>query len=692
MKKRISKSLVFRIGAVNLATIAVIMAIIAISVGTMLANVIGQNTNEKINLLANENATVAGEYLNTLEQTASTLKDTVISYQSLTPDISKALTKSVFTQTLSDSRIFGVYLAVEPNTYYSDTPDGYSFYAYRDESGNIVYENYGYADYKDGEFYTASKDSLAPEVTEPYSWTLTNGQQIWLITISIPMLNDGGKFIGTVNCDVSVDTILNLNYDMGAYQTAYSYILTDKGNYVVHSADKTKSGTSYQPQSGDTDQTLSAALNGKAASFEGINEVYGGASKTVHVPLYINGIQTPWSSAFVVSKSEALRPVWEIVLAIVGIAVLGALLLSWISTAFLRRSLKPVGKLVSMAQDIEGGVLTSRVEVQSKDELGRLSELFNLTAAALDGYISEISQLLGAISNGDLTQTVHREYVGSFTDIRSSLLLIGDALNATFSRVRAVASQVSQGASQVAGGAQTLASTATEQAAAMEELSSTIALVSEDVKKNSENVALVSQHIDVVSQEVEKSNRFMEQLLSAVDAINTSSGKISTIIELIDDISFQTNILALNAAVEAARAGTAGKGFAVVADEVRNLAARSAAAVRQTTELINTSVSAANDGLNLATLTAGALSSVSEKVLLVKQRNAEIDDASQGQTQAIMEINSGLEQLSSAIQTIAATSEENAAAGKELSALSQTLFDLIQKYKITSSAAALRQR
>lgn len=90
MKKRISKSLVFRIGAVNLATIAVIMAIIAISVGTMLANVIGQNTNEKINLLANENATVAGEYLNTLEQTASTLKDTVISYQSLTPDISKA--------------------------------------------------------------------------------------------------------------------------------------------------------------------------------------------------------------------------------------------------------------------------------------------------------------------------------------------------------------------------------------------------------------------------------------------------------------------------------------------------------------------------------------------------------------------------------------------------------------------------
>ncbi len=687
MKKHSSRSLVFKIGIVNLTAIIIIIATITVSVGIMMTITMERITEEKIDLLAEQNAKVAGEYLNTLEQTAATLGKAVMSYGYLSSDESKLLTKNLFTKSLSDRHIFGVYLAVEPNTYFDDTPDGYSFYAYRNEEGNIIYENYGYDDYKDGEFYADTKASMNSEVTEPYSWTLTNGEEIWLISISTPLTDERGNFVGVVNCDVAVDTILDLAYNKGGYQTAYSYILTDNGNYVVHSEDKSKFGIQYESL-GSTDRAFDAALNGDRASFDGINQIYGGKSKTVHVPLYINEIEKPWSSAFVVSGTEVMRPIWNIVFTILVIAVAGAILLIVISTVYLKKSLNPASGLVTMAQDIQNGVLSSEVDVKSEDELGQLSHIFNKTAIVLNGYIAEISNILGAISEGDLTQDIHREYAGDFADIKSSLMLIRESLNSTFSEIGAVASQVSDNADQVADGAQTLASTATEQAAAMEELSSTIAKVYEDVKKNSQNVVSATQYIDTADDELKKSNHYMEQLLLAVDEISKSSDKISSIIKMIDDISFQTNILALNAAVEAARAGTAGKGFAVVADEVRSLAARSAEAARQTTGLIHTSVEAANNGLNLANQTADSLNSVSRQVLLVKQSNTEINDASQEQLQAIMEINSGMEQLSGAVQTIAAASEENSASGKEMSAHAQRLFELINKFKIKETKAS----
>lgn len=681
MKTKTTKKLTFKLVSRIVVVVALIMAALCFTISMTLTSLVTKMTNDKIEDLADKNARITTDYLNVLDEKAASLADAMSTYSAMDPTLSKSLTKDLFTAALNDKRIFGVYLALEPNTYYSNTANGYSFYAYNNiDTGSVTYENYAYNDYKDGEFYTVSKNTLKPHISEPYAWTLANGNVVWLVTISIPLLDSNGKFVGVTNCDISTDTINDLKYDMGDYKTSYSYILTGQGNYVVQSTDKAKSGEPYE-ENGAKDKVLEAAASGQRTIFEDVNQVYGGTAYKIQVPLNINGVPDTWSSAFVVNKSEVLSSVNDIVYIIISCSIAGVILLAFFAALFLRSSLRPIKRLVAMATDLENGKLTTSVQVKTQDELGELSQIFNRTAATLSGYIKEISEILGEISRGNLTCTIKQEYIGDFEPIKSAFEEILTSLNETFIHINTVADQVSAGSAQVANGAQTLASGATEQASAMEQLTSTIENISSDVRRNDKNIRLASDYIDQAGSGVKKSNENMSSLLNAMYGINESSSRISAIIKIIDDISFQTNILALNAAVEAARAGQAGKGFAVVAEEVRTLASKSAAAAQQTADLINTSITSIKEGVRLADATSGALTIVADKTHLVEITNTEISEASTGQALAISEMEKGLQQVSIVIQSVSATAEENAAASEELSSQAQILFEQARKFK-----------
>lgn len=679
-------NLTFKVTSKIVLIIAVIMVALCLIISTALNNLMTSMAEEKIELLAEENANIATDYLNTLSEKANSLADFVSTLSNINDNASKSLIKNYFTAAMEDERIFGIYLALEPNTYYDDTANGYSFYAYRSETGGLVFENYDYPDYKDGEFYTDPMETRETHITEPYSWTLTNGDVVWLTTISVPLFDQYGNFIGVTTCDVSTDTINDLAYDMGGYETSYSYILTEKGNYVVHSADKQKSGTLYAEE-GETETVLNAAYEGERVFFDDINQIYGGDAYKIQVPLNVNGVAEAWSSAFVVSKSEVQKDVSEIIIIVVITCISGIILLILFTAFFLRRSLKPTKNLVGIASDMENGRLSANIQVKTKDELGDLSRIFNRTAETLNGYIFEISEILKEISDGNLTVSVKRDYVGDFEPIKIALTSILCSLNDSFNKINSAAEQVSDNATQVASGAQTLASGATEQASAMEQLFASISQVSNDVQRNADNIHLASDYMRQAGNGVRKSNEYMASLLIAMNGINDSSSKISGIIKIIDDISFQTNILALNAAVEAARAGSAGKGFAVVAEEVRNLASKSAEAAKQTAELITNSITEIKEGTRLAQSTADALTQVEEKTILVETTNVEISEASKAQAVAISEVKQGLQQVSVVIQTITATAEENAAASEELSAQSKILFEEAIRYKTKNQIA-----
>ncbi len=369
-------------------------------------------------------------------------------------------------------------------------------------------------------------------------------------------------------------------------------------------------------------------------------------------------------------------------LVLAGVVLLGLLVSILWGLSIAKLMSRPVNEMASAAEKLAKGDLDIAISFESRDEIGLLAKSLKAASDNLKLYIHDISATLGLMSKGDMAVVITQKYVGDFLPIQEALLTISKSLNNTLSAIELSAKQVNSGAQQVSGGAQLLAQGATEQASSVEQLAASNNEVSEKIRQNAENVRLVTDYISQTTEKVEQGTRQMGQMLESMRSMNASSGEISKIIKVIDDIAFQTNILALNAAVEAARAGSAGKGFAVVADEVRNLASKSADAAKQTTALIESSVQSIKEGSRIADLTAQGLSEISSKVRLVGDTIRKIDEASAEQALAIKQITVGVEQVSSVVQMNSATAEQSAAASEELSAQSEMLSRLIGKFRL----------
>ncbi len=258
----------------------------------------------------------------------------------------------------------------------------------------------------------------------------------------------------------------------------------------------------------------------------------------------------------------------------------------------------------------------------------------------------------------------------------------------TTRHLRGVASHLAEGAeqitsasSQVASSSQTLAQGASEQASSLEETSSSSEEITSMTRKNAENSQAAAGVMAEVDQRVTEGNRTLQEMVQSMQEITGSSGKISKIIKVIDEIAFQTNILALNAAVEAARAGEAGMGFAVVADEVRSLAQRSAQAAKDTSALIEESIAKSNEGSQRLEHVTQVIRAITESTAKVKTLVDEVNLGSQEQARDIEHISKSIAEMDRVTQSNAASAEQSASASEEMSAQAEALQNIARELR-----------
>ena len=328
------------------------------------------------------------------------------------------------------------------------------------------------------------------------------------------------------------------------------------------------------------------------------------------------------------------------------------------------RAADMLATVVEQAQTVAGaareGDLEQRIPLEGKSGAPlALCEGINSLLETTSVIFGDVGRVFSALSNGDLSQRIERDYAGVFQQVKNDANATGEKLSDVMGEVRAAADALMGAANQVSSTAQSLSQAASEQASSVEETTSSIELMSASISQNSDNARVTDGMATKASKEAGDGG---DAVTRTVQAMKQIAAKIS----IVDDIAYQTNLLALNAAIEAARAGEHGKGFAVVAAEVRKLAERSQEAAKEIGDLAGNSVDTAERAGKLLGEIVPSIQRTSELV-------QEIAAASSEQSQSVTQIGGAMGQLSKATQQNASASEELAATSEELSGQAEQL-------------------
>lgn len=334
-------------------------------------------------------------------------------------------------------------------------------------------------------------------------------------------------------------------------------------------------------------------------------------------------------------KADLAKIRFQIIILFAGIVLLALILTFTIS----RSMEKPIYGIIERLEELSSaeGDLTIRLDVNSTDEMGKMSLTMN-------------------------------KFLEQFARLISDIML--------------AAQNLSQAVDEISNGNQNLSQRTSEQASSLEEIASTIEQTTATIRQNADNSDQSNKLAHETTKLAEDGNRIVIDAVNSINEISKSSNKIEEISSVINEIAFQTNLLALNAAVEAARAGEQGRGFAVVAGEVRNLAQRAGNAAKEISTLIKESVGKIEVGTELSNKSGEALREIVSSMKNMARLISEIAAASQEQKQAIDQINVAVSEMDTATQQNAALVEQTASASEEMVSQAKGLLAMVERFKI----------
>ncbi|GLB30653.1 methyl-accepting chemotaxis protein [Lacrimispora amygdalina] len=431
----------------------------------------------------------------------------------------------------------------------------------------------------------------------------------------------------------------------------------------------------------DTATLLSMLEKGDTkGAVEYYQTTFNDASEVLADALDKTGTQADDAALAKYTNSQRVEHLATVCLAFFSLASLGIALL--MGSRLTKSIAVPLKEIQNAAGEFAKGNLHTAITYESGDEIGQAAQGLRVSMEKIRCYIMEIDCAMEQMAGGNFNVDFSSEFIGDFKNIESSLHCFTEKISRSFEEINEAANQVSDGSSQISESARYLAVGAENQAGIAGRLSESVTRITEQIGENAELTKEIQMEMERITQNISTENQNMQEMVSAMSTIKKTSEEISKMIVTIDDIAMQTNLLALNASIEAARAGEAGKGFAVVAGQVSLLASQSKEAAKNSSDLIEASLKAVEEGTVIADRAAGNLNGVAKESSQIMDKVRSIAKASMDQADSAKIIENGIGQISMEVDKSAASAEENSASSEELAGQAQNLKDLIGQFQL----------